>query len=117
MKAVKISKKELLEALRKNRKAHRDIFLEAQDGYRIEAIKLLDKALENARKGRGIKMYFQLTAPVDQTSDYDRAIKMIEMSIDENIEISETDFACYILDDWSWKQNFLASNTMYLGKK
>lgn len=116
MKAVKISKTVLLETLKKNRKAHRDIFLEAQEGYRMEAIKILDEALKDARENRKIITYINLTVPVDQTSDYDRAIKMVEMSIDENIEISESDFACYILDDWSWKSNFLASNTMYLKK-
>lgn len=58
MKAVKISKKELLEALRKNRKAHRDIFLEAQDGYRFEAIKLLDKALKMPEKDEILRCGF-----------------------------------------------------------
>lgn len=117
MELVKIQKSALLKTLKKNRKVHRGIFLEAQDGYREKVIDVLDKALKDAREGRSIKIYFQLTAPVDQTSDYDRAIKMIEMSVDENIEISEHDFSCYILDDWSWKQNFLTSNTMYLKTK
>ena len=40
---------------------------------------------------------------------------MIEMSVDENIEISEHDFACYILDDWGWKQNFMQTNAFYMG--
>lgn len=117
MELVKIKKSVLLETLKKNRKAHRAIFEEAQVGYRAEAIKLLDKALQDAREGRKIITFVSLKTPINQTSDYDRAIKMIEMSVDENIEISEHDFACYILDDWSWKQNVMTTNAFYIGKK
>jgi hypothetical protein len=117
MEVVKIKKSVLLNALKKNRQAHRAIFEEAQEGYRAEAIKLLDKALQDAKYGRKITTFVKLNAPIDQTKDYDRAIKMIEMSVDENIEISEFDFACYILDDWSWKQNVMTTNAFYLSKK
>ena len=116
MEIVKIAKEELLKILKKNRATHRAIFEEAQIGYRKEAIELLDKALQDARNGRKIETFIKLNAPIDQTSDYDRAIKMIEMSIDENIEISETDFANYVLDDWHWKKQFMATNTYYTQK-
>lgn len=117
MEIVKIKKSVLLETLKENRQAHRTIFEEAQIGYRAEAIRLLDKALQDAKAGRKINTYVRLDAPIDQTKDYDRAIKMIEMSVDENIEISETDFACYILDDWNWKHSFMTTNAFYIGKK
>lgn len=117
MEIVKIKKSELLETLRKNRQEHRAIFEEAQVGYRAEAIKLLDKALQDAKAGRTIITFVKLNSPIDQTKDYDRAIKMIEMSVDENIEISEADFANYVLDDWHWKQNFMTTNAFYCGKK
>ena len=113
MEIVKIKKSVLLETLKENRKAHRSIFEEAQEGYRAEAIRLLDKALTIAKKGGKINTYVRLNAPIDQTKDYDRAIKMVEMSVDENIEISEGDFACYILDDWNWKESFVATNAFY----
>ena len=54
-----------------------------------------------------------LQEPQDQTADYDRAIRMMEMSEDEIIEISELDFECYVLDNWAWKKNFLISNMGY----
>jgi len=103
----------LLEILKKNREAHRAIFEDALVGYRKEAIRLLDKALKDAKEGRKINTWIQLQEPVDQTKDYDRAIKMIEMSVDENIEINEGDFQCYVLDDWQWKTQFLHTNAMY----
>lgn len=117
MEIVKVKKTELLEALEKNRLAHRSIFQEAQIGYRKKAIELLDKALRDARDGREIKTFIQLQAPIDQTSDYDRAIKMIEMCVDDVVEIDEKDFACYVMDDWSWKKQFLTTNAFYTNVK
>ena len=117
MEVIKVAKAELLSILKKNRDSHKAVFEEAQKGYRKEAIEALDKALQDARSGRNIRTVIRLDAPVNQTSDYDRAIKMVEMSIDENIEIGETDFANYVLDDWHWKtQNFNATNAYYIQK-
>ncbi len=113
MENITVKKSELLEILKKNREAHRKIFEEAQIGYRNEAIRLLDKALNDAQEGRKIKTYIQLEAPIDQTKDYDRAIRMLEMSIDEEIDLSEREFAELVLDDWSWKQQFTVTNARY----
>ena len=117
MEAVIVDKGDLLVALKENRKKHREVFEKALIGYREEAIRLLDKALKDAKAGRKVNTWIQLQEPVDQTKDYDRAIKMIEMSVDTKIEISEHDFQCYALDDWVWKKQFTATNAMYLAKK
>lgn len=116
MELVTVKKDELLSVLKKNRKAHRAIFEEAQKGYRQEAIELLDKALKDAREGRKINTYIRLDSPVDQTEDYDVAIKMIEMSVDDAIEISEGDFRNYVLDQWHWRQKFDTTNAFYMSK-
>ena len=113
MQSVTIKKAELLAALTENRTAHRAIFLEAQEGYRVEVIKQLDEFLKDAREGRKITSCVEFQEPIDQTKDYDRAIKMLEMSIDDEIKLSEQDFRAYVMDDWSWKEQFLFSNSAY----
>lgn len=113
MKDVKIKKAKLLAELKKNRTQHRKIFEEAQKGFRAEVIKQLDERLAEARAGKKIDIHIRLQEPVDQTADYDRAIRMLEMSEDATILLSEADFACYVLDDWAWKRNFLISNSAY----
>ena len=113
MKNVKIEKEKLLVSLRTNRETHRAIFLEAQAGYREVVIERLDALLADAREGRRITSSFSIEEPMDQTRDYDRAIKMLEMSFDDVIELSEQDFRCYVMDDWSWKDDFLFSNSAY----
>ena len=113
MNSIKVKKSELLDVLKKNRGNHRIIFLEASEGYRAAAIEELDKMLADAKAGRKIRRSLTLVEPQDQTRDYDRAIRMLEMSTDDVIELEEHDFAQYVLDDWSWKRQFLLSNSTY----
>lgn len=114
MEKVAVGVPELIGILKKNRDAHRGIFEEAQKGYRIKVIELLDQALQDARQGGQINTAFELPVPQDHTSDYDRVIKMLEMSIDTRVELSEDYFAQYVMDDWSWKRQFMLSSAMYL---
>lgn len=116
MNSVTVNKVELIETLKENRSKHREIFESAQRGYRDLVIWHLDNNLKDARDGKEIRTRVNLQAPIDQTSDYDRVIRMLEMSVDTEIELSEHDFAQYVLDDWSWKNQFITVNTSYLAQ-
>lgn len=61
-------------------------------------IEVLEKNLHDARNGRKVNTMINLREPVDKNVDYDRAIQML------------------LMDDWSWKQQFTMSNSMYLDK-
>lgn len=113
MEAIYVDKTKLLETVRDNRAKHRQIFLEAQEGYRKAAIRELEVMLADAREGRVIRRSVRLLEPVDQTKDYDRVIRMLEMSEDDHIKLEEADFAQYVLDDWHWKRQFLHANSSY----
>lgn len=110
---VHIRKDELLSILTKNREAHRNVFLEAQKGYKQQVIDLLETYLKQAREGRNFQLSIFLEAPKDQTKDYDRVIKMLEMHQAELVVLSERDFAQYVQDDWQWKRDFLHKNAVY----
>lgn len=113
MNAINVKRAELIEKLTGNRDLHRKIFLEAQEGYRIQCIAELDKMLQEAREGKRIRRAVSLIEPTDQTKEYDSAIAMLEMSVDETISLEEHDFRCYVLDQWSWKQKWAVSNAGY----
>lgn len=116
MESIKVDKKQLLDVLKKNRREHHEIFLEAQDGYRRAIVMELDAMLQDARNGKKIRRSVTLVEPVDQTRDYDRVIRMMEMSIETAINLSEHEFQSYVLDDWNWKKQFNASNFAYSAK-
>lgn len=113
MDRIKVRKADLLDKLRSNRTAHRDIFEAALDGYKAKVIEILEDRLAKARAGKRVNTYIQLTQPMDQTKDYDRAIGMLEMSTEKEVVLSEKDYQQYVLDDWSWKGQFTSSNKLY----
>lgn len=113
MKTIRVEKDELLSILKANRDKHEAIFVEACIGYRTACIVALEKRLAQIQSGGNIQMYFQITEPVNQTKDYDKVIAMLEMSLDTEIELTQQEFANYVLDDWSWKDQFWATNSVY----
>ncbi len=113
MQNIRVQKSQLLEKLKENRKNHRKVFEEALEGYRKEVISVLEQKLEDARHGKRVTHYIELAEPMDQTKDYNRAIQMLEMSIDNTMEITQSEFAQYVMDDWAWKDQFLTCNSAY----
>lgn len=117
MAGVTVKRDELLNVLKGNRDNHRQTFLDAQEGYREDAIKELDAMLAEARSGKRIRRQVQLIEPQDHTRDYDRVIRMLEMCTREEIFISESEFAQYVQDDWGWKRDFITSTAGYTNRK
>lgn len=123
MREIKVKRDELLETIRKNRTAHIIDYKEACDGYRGKALQRIDEIVGNLRgkinalkEGETIALMsvsFGLDVPVSHERDYDQVIKMLEMSVDDEISLKSDEFACYVMDDWDWKQVFLASNARY----
>lgn len=112
---ITVLKCTLLAAIRANRETHRESFLRAQEGYRKAVITELDQMLADARQGRGVRRSVGLIEPQDHTPEYDRVIKMLEMSVADEVTISETQFAHYVQDEWGWKQTFTTVAASYGG--
>jgi len=72
--------------------------------------------LKDARNGKMIRRRITLPEPQDHTNDYDRVITMLEMSVDSVIELDDVAFDQYVMDNWSWKGDALATNSMYAAK-
>jgi hypothetical protein len=111
---VTVKKADLLAVMRENLSKHRAIFEEALDGYMSEAVRHLEIMLAEAKARKRIRRSLELIEPKDQSRDYQRVIRMLEMSVDEEIRITEAEFAQYVLDDWNWKTQFTASVSNYM---
>lgn len=116
MNEIKVKRDELLAKIKENRKSHRDLFLEAQKGYRELVIEELDRMLKEAKDGKPIRRSITMPEPVDHTDDYDNAIAMLEMSVDDEVVIESNEFACYVRDNWSWKRHAQHTNMAYSTK-
>lgn len=113
MQSVIVHKNELLQTVTANRDGHRALFEEAQVGFRERLIEHLDRMAEDARKGREVEMYINLPVPQDHTKDYDRIIKMVQMSISDEIELSQTEFGMYVMNDFAWRAEFDGTAAAY----
>ncbi len=113
MENVRVKKSELVEILTKNRAEHEKIYLEAVTGYKIALVKLLKQKLSAAKRGEKVSMPIFLHEPENHLKDYDNALSMLRMSVDDVIELSQYNYRCYCLDDWGWKQSFYVGNSAY----
>lgn len=126
MREVKVKRSELLEKVRLNRKKHVAEYEEAVAGYKKAAIQEVDRALERLRAridelqaGEVIHLQavsFNLRVPENHAKDYDQVITMLEMSVDEELSVRSDEFACYVMDDWGWKEEFLNVSNAYKGR-
>lgn len=113
MHRITVKKDDLRKAIQKNRDGHRAIFEEAVEGYRKEAVKLLEGHIARIKSGKVLRVSVSLPEPSDHTSDYDRILAMLDMSVDDEILLDENDFAAYVMDDWVWKSQFITTNSAY----
>lgn len=114
MRTIKIEVEKLRAVVQENREKHRAIFEEAMTGYRKAAITELDKMIADAKAGKKIRRSLTLVEPVDQTRDYDRVLKALELTSDTIVDLTEQEFAQYVLDDWGWKRQFIHANSTYV---
>ena len=136
---VTVNRMKLLETLKANRDQHQKAYRESVAGYREAATEALKKQVAKARKAiednaamiaTKIERFdpedplsnqvvvlrqtsFTLEVPKDHTKSYDVAIEMAEWEVSENIELTQSQFQCFVMDDWDWKQSFEHLNRSY----
>ena len=116
MRSVKMNKTELLAIVRENKTKHITEYEEAVTDYKALAIKLAKENLKLAKSGDLEKIKevkAMLAAPVSYENDYNRATRMLELSVEDVIELEDDVFNQLVLDEWRWKQVFSLSNSTY----
>ena len=116
MNAIKMNRLALFEIVRANLKKHVSEYTEAVDDYKTLVLNIAESNLALAKTGDLTnldKIKQKPNKPVSYEVSYNRAIRMLELSVDEIIEVEEDVFNQLVLDEWHWKQSFVASNTMY----
>jgi hypothetical protein len=112
---VTVKKSDLLEALTKNRTVHAAEYKESFEGYKVAFVDEANKLLAKAQRGEFEKTTINCAPPQDHTKDYDRVIRMLEMSTADEWTISESQFTQYVLDEWAWQREFTTSKSRYMG--
>lgn len=122
---TKVTAGDLLAKLHANLELHKKDYEEAKKGYRKEYIKRLESALTQAGvNGKDLAVgeppihpTSGLNPPESHEDDYLQAIAMLEVrNQDDEIELGWDQFRQFYQDNWDWKDQFIASNSMYTGR-
>lgn len=111
---ITVNKDTLLTALKENREQHHEQYEKAWDGYCVIARETLEAMLDTIKQKKPIGQYIKHAPPEDHTADYDDVIDMLEWSLGDEVELTQTQFIQYVKDDWGWKDQWTTSNTSYI---
>lgn len=141
---VNVDRLKLIETLISNKKKHIDEYNEAVAGYRETLLTSLDAAFDKAKNNvvssyERLKVkfndlsneelltqpntitlsdaqYLSMQVPHSYAKEYDAAIDMAKWDTREVLELTASEFTCFVRDEWDWKESFAAVNSRYLKK-
>lgn len=116
MNAIKMKRLELLDIVRANKDKHVADYLEAVNDYKALTIKVAQANLKLSKTGdlEQFKRFKAMpSAPNSYEDSYKRAIRMLELSVEDIIEVEEDVFNQLVLDEWQWKRGFITASATY----
>lgn len=96
------------EQLKRLRKARKDALKTLKTNTKTD----LD-LVKNKDKSKGF-IYWRGKYPEDHGDDYNGTIRRLELCVDPQIELETNEFDAYIRNKWSWRDQFLVSNSSYV---
>lgn len=124
---------ELKDVISANLAKHIETYEEAMCGFRetvkdelrtnLELVEQLgdDWQLEDLNEGERLfgrnQFYLSISAPENHEEDYTRVWDMLDMTSDEEIELTEEQFNKYIRDQWDWSEGFRMSTAAYMSDR
>jgi hypothetical protein len=113
MDKVNINRKELLEIVRQNATKHMIDYQDDVVKYKALVLSILKENADHVVADELDKLKPIPSKPSNYKGDYNRAIRMLELSTDEVIQLSEKDFNNLVLDEWHWKNGLLMEKLRY----
>lgn len=119
MKPARIPWEQLRDIVDANRIKHFEAFMTATEGWMRETkaaleeqVLFFDDAISGMTEGVPDQPKFD-PKPVSHIADYERLLKMIDLTDESHIELDEREFDQYVNDEWHWKREFVLSNSKY----
>lgn len=110
---ITVNKADLIERLKMNRDAHHAEYEEACRVYKDRCVAEIESMLDDARAGV-IRRNLTLPIPEEHTEDYDRAIDMLEWAQSDTIDLTQSEFATLVRNQWGWLQSFTSNTSSYI---
>lgn len=113
---IEANKEEVLTALRTNLANHKEILEDARKAFVVKARKRLEFELGKIGKGKTKSINISLHPPQDHSSEYETAIKMLELHRGETVTLEAAQVRYLLEDRWDWMTAFLLENIAYSNK-
>lgn len=123
LKDVKVDRSDLIKTIKTNLKQHLMDHEEAMQDYVTTVtgvcVDNLNVANQNVTKVQAgaikeLTKFNQIPdAPRSYERQYQQAIRMFEMSVDDTIELSPDVFNQLVMDEWDWKDDFMNTKHVY----
>ena len=114
MKIVNVNTEDLLERLEANLVEH---LKEYMDGTKARLVNMREHFCEQLRllaAETEIEAHYNFPPVENHEQDYQMAIEMAKMSVDDVIELSQAEFQQYVMDEWHWQHDFKHTTRAYL---
>lgn len=102
MKNVHVKTGVLLKTLKDNMQLHIEQYEKAAKEFREAGAIALEKLLEDFKADKTNSLHIALPAPECHKQTYEDAIRMLEMSCDEVVELDEHEAQNLIMNNWVW---------------
>ena len=141
---VTVNRLKLIEVLKENKEKHIQKFNDAISGYVETATEVVkekfDAEMLSAKKHlestlKSISEFdpknpsntpcawqvvrsavANVPVPFNHSGMYQTAISMMEWDVREDVELTYSEFQCFVLDEWEWKSEFEMVTSSYAGK-
>lgn len=112
---IEIKKEELLSVLKENLKKHISEVKELLLARQLEINEFFTDEIGKMHDSDQYqpKEMISFPLPKDNSKSYEKAIKMVEMSVNDTIVLNEHQFDQLVMDNWHWKQDLIATSALY----
>ena len=112
---INLNKKDLIQKLRENKKAHIKDYNEAVIAYKLEVAEQLKQLTKDLKNG-SMDFKLNLVKPVNREQRFDETIQMFEWETKEIVELLQGEFNDYVLDKGIDAISALNLNNSYKSK-
>jgi len=109
---ISVERKKLIGILQENRAKHEADYEKSVEGYKKFLVEHAAANVDRAASGKHPNP-FPHRKPGNYLPQYDRALGMLALSVDDNVGLSAYDYARFVDDDWDWKDEFVTSTSVY----
>lgn len=133
--SVYVEKSQLLDIVKKNKEKHDLIFGVALEGYNAAVKNYLERLESESERIRNLSIEYKKQEadgkrfdktglyliecnlpvyPSNYEEHYSKTIRKLELSTADKISLGDSEFNQYVMNNWSWKNDFLLSTSQYV---